>query len=1737
MSAPLKWFFLVCLSLTMSPIYAQFLRVYYPDIEQGAATLVVAPTGNAVLIDGGSGLRSSDAPIESFINDLIDQGIVTSLDSILATHYDEDHIGRLENVFQLVPLAPGLITYDRGTFGGTPSTFAYGDYSFYADLNNRTTLTPTTTIAVGGGVTVRCYVVNGMLPDSTSVDLSSAPQFENAVSAAFVVSYGDVDIWIGGDLVGNTANNHPPVEQAVAPFVGDVDIYTVDHHGSSATSSDASFLATLAAEVAINQNSVENNFGHPNAIVVNRFKATNDSFGNTPLWFQTNPGDPTDTRSDDTLADGIADPDDITDVLGLPGNITLISDGGSYQLFGGNIEPVARLADSGVHTLADFPPAILLTTYAPLVPLASETVTVEAEIRDEGAVSVRLLYEVNDVAQLPVTMTEIGTTGRYQGTLPAQTDGSKVAFRVEATDNALQVSQSSARGYFSGTSTIAQLRQQNASGVLLTKEFSARVQGNITAEPGLFNSSVSQIWVQDATGGLNIFDNQILPLVRGDLVEFVGEIEQFGGIAEIITAEDIGNYGFTFQSSGAAPAPAVITLSQLDETVEGSLIRVNNVTISSGSIPENGNANLLITDDGGTTLRTLRIDGDTDIPGANTPTGSFDIIGIANQFDSSVPLDFGYQVLPRERTDFISEEVNHPVVLISEIHADPDASLGDANGDGTVSTSQDEFIELVNTSFQPVDIGGYTLADAVGIKFTFPLGTVIPAREATVVFSGGTPTGSFGNAAANGLVFTADSALGLNNSGDTITFADDSAVAVQVVVYGGEGGDNQSLVRDPDWTNAPLVKHTTTASGLRYSPGTRIDGSAYTLAPGLLLLSEVLYDPSGADGGKEWIELINVSTGPIDLSDVSIGSGGNDYTGSVIQLSGVVAAGETFVVGGPESDNDNGNPTYDQVFQFSPGIQNSGSTADGVALFNVRATQITSAVVPIDAVVYGTTNSNNLIDETGVANPPEVGDASSGASIERTTLAGDWQIQGLPTPNNSPLVGEPPMLGDPEDIILTEVFYDRSGSDNGFEWIEIHNTGEFPVNLAAMSIGAGGGDYTNSTAPLGGTIPAGATWVIGGPSTDATNGMPTYDLVVNFSPDLQNSGSDADGVALFGVPEGSITPATVPVDAVVYGPANNNNLIDETGAANLPEVGDAPAGSTIERINLEGDWQIQGTPDPNQITFSTETCTGIDLVTTVSIPIAGGQVDIRYGTQNLNDGDTFMGDDGDAIQWRLSVNGFNGPWKNFTISCDEPVLEVTGDDYCDTAIDIPITGGQVDVRYGPQNLEDGHNVFLPKGINVQWRLSVNGFNGPWNTQAVGSGGCTIAVTGDHYCDTAIDIPIAGGQVDVRYGPQNLVDGNNVFLPKGINVQWRLSVNGFNGPWNTQAVGSGGCTIAVTGDHYCDTAIDIPIAGGQVDVRYGPQNLEDGNNVFLPKGINVQWRLSVNGFNGPWNTQAVGSSGCTIAVTTDHYCDTAIDIPIAGGQVDVRYGPQNLEDGNNVFLPKGINVQWRLSVNGFNGPWNTQAVGSGGCTIAVTGDHYCDTAIDIPIAGGQVDVRYGPQNLVDGNNVFLPKGINVQWRLSVNGFNGPWKTQAVDSGGCTIAVTGDHYCDTAIDIPIPGGQVDVRYGPQNLEDSDTVFLPKGINIQWRLSVNGFNGPWQTQAVGSGGCLISVTGDHYCHMAITIPPGSELDIRYGPQNLANGAMVYLPKAISIQWRLDNGAWQTQVVGSNGCAITAP
>ena len=176
--------------------------------------------------------------------------------------------------------------------------------------------------------------------------------------------------------------------------------------------------------------------------------------------------------------------------------------------------------------------------------------------------------------------------------------------------------------------------------------------------------------------------------------------------------------------------------------------------------------------------------------------------------------DDDYDAVVDVTTTVTNEDDELPNLVINEFQADPDATLGDANGDSSVDTSNDEFIETYNASGAELNITNYTIEDGNGLKHTFPDGTILPAGAVIVVFGGGTPTGipCLTQLASTG-------SLGLNNGGDSIIIKDTSSTVVTTYTYGSEGGGNQSVARDTDLTGA-FVKHSTIAgNAVLFSPG------------------------------------------------------------------------------------------------------------------------------------------------------------------------------------------------------------------------------------------------------------------------------------------------------------------------------------------------------------------------------------------------------------------------------------------------------------------------------------------------------------------------------------------------------------------------------------------------------------------------------------------------------------------------------------------------------------------------------------------------------------------------------------------------------------------------------------------------------------------------------------------------------------------------------------------------------
>lgn len=144
-------------------------------------------------------------------------------------------------------------------------------------------------------------------------------------------------------------------------------------------------------------------------------------------------------------------------------------------------------------------------------------------------------------------------------------------------------------------------------------------------------------------------------------------------------------------------------------------------------------------------------------------------------------------------------------LIFNEILADPG---NDANGDGTFSTGQDEFVEIYNTSTTDLDVSGYSVEERAGQRFVFPPGSTIPGNGIFVVFAGGVPT----NLPCETAVANVTPFLSLNNGDDVVILRDASGTTVSQYAYF-NGPTDESMALSPDFNqNQTYVPHTTIAA-------------------------------------------------------------------------------------------------------------------------------------------------------------------------------------------------------------------------------------------------------------------------------------------------------------------------------------------------------------------------------------------------------------------------------------------------------------------------------------------------------------------------------------------------------------------------------------------------------------------------------------------------------------------------------------------------------------------------------------------------------------------------------------------------------------------------------------------------------------------------------------------------------------------------------------------------------------
>ena len=172
------------------------------------------------------------------------------------------------------------------------------------------------------------------------------------------------------------------------------------------------------------------------------------------------------------------------------------------------------------------------------------------------------------------------------------------------------------------------------------------VTGVVTSDDNL--GSVR--YLQDATAGIALYpggdwgDWDATPAI-GDSLTVTGEITEYNGLLEVgpnLTA-------VVFEGAGTLPEPMVIGASEMDESLEGQLVRVNGATFPLAGLEITGNNTYDFTADGQTGIMYVRTS--NSLVGETLTGCAVDLIGIVSQF--SFDGTGGYQLLPRGPVDLL----------------------------------------------------------------------------------------------------------------------------------------------------------------------------------------------------------------------------------------------------------------------------------------------------------------------------------------------------------------------------------------------------------------------------------------------------------------------------------------------------------------------------------------------------------------------------------------------------------------------------------------------------------------------------------------------------------------------------------------------------------------------------------------------------------------------------------------------------------------------------------------------------------------------------------------------------------------------------------------------------------------------------------------------------------------------------------------------------------------------------
>jgi competence protein ComEC len=247
----LVWYLILFLILVNGVIWfaawrldAKTLTVAFLDVGQGDAIYIEAPNGNQMLIDGGPNaavLRELGKVMPFFDR---------SIDVVMETHPDADHIGGLGDVFSRFEVSYFL---EPGIPNDTSQTITLLREVEREDGVARVLARRGMVVDLGQGVLLEI-----LFPDRDVETIET-----NTGSIVARLHFGETSVLLTGDSPSSIETYLVRLD----PGRLDSDILKLGHHGSH-TSTSKGFVEAVSPKVAIISAGKDNRYGHPHKDVL-----------------------------------------------------------------------------------------------------------------------------------------------------------------------------------------------------------------------------------------------------------------------------------------------------------------------------------------------------------------------------------------------------------------------------------------------------------------------------------------------------------------------------------------------------------------------------------------------------------------------------------------------------------------------------------------------------------------------------------------------------------------------------------------------------------------------------------------------------------------------------------------------------------------------------------------------------------------------------------------------------------------------------------------------------------------------------------------------------------------------------------------------------------------------------------------------------------------------------------------------------------------------------------------------------------------------------------------------------------------------------------------------------------------------------------------------------------------------------------------------------------------------------